>query len=241
MIGPLFNQELLLGSRRTRDHVFRWIYASWLVFQVMGLAALVGMGLLARPFDERQMFTPMVCRRFAEVFIQQHMVLLLLATPVFVAGALTDEKTRGTLQYLLTTDLTSGQVILGKLCGRVIQVLSLALAGLPLLCFLGALGGVELTLILGLVLVTLFVVTGVAAATLLAAVWSRQTRDAVLGLFLALLLVYHVYRDGDWSFLRSRQVQLVAAITAVLAFSGFVSGIATDDAVQLGLRLTGGR
>lgn len=186
MIGPLFNQEMLLASRRTRDHVFRWIYAGWLVLQVTSLAVLVLMGAFARPWGEREMFTPLVCRRFAEVFVQQHMVLLLLATPVFVAGSLTDEKTRGTLQYLLTTDLTSGQIILGKLTGRILQVLSLALVGLPLLCFLGALGGVELTLLVGLALVTLFVVVGVAAATLLAAVWSRQTRDAVLGLFLAM-------------------------------------------------------
>lgn len=67
------------------------------------------------------------------------------------------------------------------------------------------------------------------------------TVNNLLGLFLALLLVYHLYRDGDWSFLRSRQVQLVAAITAVLAFSGFVSGIDAADAIDLGLRLTGGQ
>ena len=49
----------------------------------------------------------------------------------------------------------------------------------------------------------------------------------MLGLFLALLLVYQLYRDGDWSFLKSRQVQLVLAVTVVLVFSAFVSGI--DD------------
>ncbi len=67
------------------------------------------------------------------------------------------------------------------------------------------------------------------------------TVNNVLGLFLALLLVYHVYRDGDWSFLRSRQLQLVALITAVLAFSAFVSGLDAADAIDLGLRLTGGQ
>ncbi len=83
---------------------------------------------------------------------------------------------------------------------------------------------------------------GVAGiASLITAGSGLITVNNMLGLFLALLLVYHVYRDGDWSFLRNRQVQLVAAITAVLAFSGFVSEIAAGDAIQLGVRLSGGQ
>jgi O-antigen ligase len=67
------------------------------------------------------------------------------------------------------------------------------------------------------------------------------TVNNVLGLFLALMVVYHVYRDGDWSFLRNRQVQLVAAITAVLVFSGLISGLDPAEQIDLGLRLTGGQ
>lgn len=68
-----------------------------------------------------------------------------------------------------------------------------------------------------------------------------MTVNNVLGLVLALLLVYQVYRDSDWSFLKNRQVQLVGLLTAVLAFSAFVSGIDAADAIDLGLRLTGGQ
>ena len=34
MIGPIFQQELILGGRRNRLHLFRWIYAGWLIVQV---------------------------------------------------------------------------------------------------------------------------------------------------------------------------------------------------------------
>lgn len=67
------------------------------------------------------------------------------------------------------------------------------------------------------------------------------TVNNILGLFLALLIVYHVYRDNDWSFLRNRQLQLVGLITLALAFSAFVSGIDSADAVDLGLRATSGQ
>ena len=37
MIGPILHQELLLGSRRNKLHVLRWIYAGWLILQVLFL------------------------------------------------------------------------------------------------------------------------------------------------------------------------------------------------------------
>ncbi|HSQ00938.1 MAG TPA: O-antigen ligase family protein [Candidatus Dormibacteraeota bacterium] len=67
------------------------------------------------------------------------------------------------------------------------------------------------------------------------------TINNILGLFLALLLAYQIFRDNDWSFLHNRQLQLIALITLALAFAGFVSGIDTADAVNLGLRATSGQ
>ncbi len=177
MVGPLFYHEMLLGSRRSRDYIFRWIYAGWLILQV-GWCAMLYLGEVRTPA-----YTPHVCHYFLEIFVPQHFILLALVTPAFVASAITEEKTRGTLQYLLTTDLAPIHIITGKLLGRIIQVCVLALAGLPLFAFLGAIGGVEPALLLGLPIVTVYVACGVASATFLAAVWTRQTRDAVLALY----------------------------------------------------------
>lgn len=67
------------------------------------------------------------------------------------------------------------------------------------------------------------------------------TLNNLLGLFLSLLLVYHVYRDGDWSFLKNRQVQFVVLATFILTFSALISGIDPAEQIDLGLRLTGGQ
>jgi O-antigen ligase len=64
------------------------------------------------------------------------------------------------------------------------------------------------------------------------------TVNNMLGIFLALLLAYHLYRDGDWSFLKSRQLQLVLLITLALTFSGLISGIDQAEQAALGLRAT---
>src|SRR5947209_16670182 len=111
MVGPVLHQELLLGSRRNRLHVLRWVYAGWLVLQVFYLF-LQFQGeeysrAMARRFGggggpvNRASAPEVVGARFAEAFVAQQLILLVLVTPPFVAGAITDEKRRGTLQHLL--------------------------------------------------------------------------------------------------------------------------------------------
>lgn len=65
------------------------------------------------------------------------------------------------------------------------------------------------------------------------------TVNNVLGIFLLLVLVYHVYRDSDWGFLYNRQVQLVALITLVLVASGAWNAVDYREQAELGLRIRG--
>src|SRR5262245_35899422 len=133
MVGAVLHQEWLLGSRRHRLYVLRWLYAAWLI-------ALVFYGFIRYENEENQRrhvrwvntnmsssvaqssAPEVIGQWFAETFVAQQMILLVLVTPAFVAGAVTDEKRRGTLQYLLTADLEARHIVLGKLLARVAQV-----------------------------------------------------------------------------------------------------------------------
>jgi ABC-type transport system involved in multi-copper enzyme maturation permease subunit len=181
MVGPVLHHEMMLGSRRSRAYIFRWIYAGWLILQVGWFLLQYGMTNLVT--DENTYATAVVSAWFVQIFVIQQLIFMLLATPVLTSGAITDEKTRGTLQYLMTTDLQSWHIVVGKLLGRVFQVAMLALAGLPLFCFLGAFAGMEPWTLFGVFLVTIVPLLALGSASLLASVWSRQTRDAVLGLY----------------------------------------------------------
>jgi ABC-type transport system involved in multi-copper enzyme maturation permease subunit len=183
MLGPVFHQEMLLGGRRGRIHVFRWLYAGWLLILALGILYFVLLqGIVWRRGPANFLDLGDGARLFLSFAVPQHFLLLALATPVLVAGAITDEKSRGTLQYLLTADLLPGEIILGKLLGRCWQVFVLLLPGLPLVCFLGAFAGIDLGGLVALALASSVFLFAVAAAALLASVWSRHTRDAVLGL-----------------------------------------------------------
>jgi ABC-type transport system involved in multi-copper enzyme maturation permease subunit len=198
MVGPVLHQELLLGGRRNRLHVIRWVYAGWLVIQLLYFYLLFLSEESSRAWMKAMAGGPMVIRqasapevvggRFTEVFVRQQMLLLALLTPAFVAGAVTDEKRRGTLQYLLLTDLDARHIVLGKLLGRAAQVALVLLAGLPLFALLAGFGGVEPWPLLASVLVLAMPLIGLAAGTLLASALCRQTREAVLTLYVVGLI-----------------------------------------------------
>jgi ABC-type transport system involved in multi-copper enzyme maturation permease subunit len=190
MVGPVLHHELMLGSRRSRQYIFRWIYAGWLILQVLYFYAYYGMSRIVPTSATPEYATPVVAGWFVETFVVQQLILLVLITPVLTAGAVTDEKTRGTLQYLLTTDLLSWHIVLGKLLGRLSQVAILALTGLPLFCFLGTFAGVQPLALLSMAAVTVLPLLALGSASILASVWCRQTRDAVLGLYAAAALLF---------------------------------------------------
>jgi ABC-type transport system involved in multi-copper enzyme maturation permease subunit len=195
MLGPVLRQEMLLGGRRNRLHVLRWVYASWLVV-VLITYFLVFVNeeftlATARRFaghsaDRHASAPEVVGARFASFFVWQQALFVFLAVPVFAGGAVIDEKREGTLQYLLLSELESRHIVLGKLLGRVGQVLLWLLAGLPLFAFLAGFGGVEPVTMLFLGLGLLMPVFGVAALSLLASVWCKETRDAVVAVYVAL-------------------------------------------------------
>lgn len=193
MVGAVLHQEWLLGSRRNRLYLFRWVYAGWLIF-------LVGYGYVTLKEEDtsrlarrnvsntsfyfaRTSMPEVVGQWFAETFVAQQMILLALATPAFVAGAVTDEKRRGTLYQLLTTELESRHIVLGKLLGRVAAVALVAVAGLPLFALLAGFGGVQPLTILAVAVALAGPLFALASAALLASVCCRQTRDAVLALY----------------------------------------------------------
>jgi ABC-type transport system involved in multi-copper enzyme maturation permease subunit len=191
MIGPVLHQELLLGSRRNKLHILRWIYAGWLVVYLVSMFLYFLMADTARCMElrmaGREAFSasaPLVVGCwFADSFVTQQLILLMVITPPFVAGAVTDEKRRGTLQYLLLTDMESRHIILGKLVGRVALLGLVMLTGLPLFAVCAGFGGIDFVPVVVTGAALVMPIVGLASATLLASVWCRQTRDAVLAVY----------------------------------------------------------
>src|SRR5262249_54855100 len=86
-------------------------------------------------------------RFFAACLLMQFAAVLLL-TPIYAAGAIAEEKERRTLEFLLATDLSGREIVLGKFISRVANLALLVATTLPILGLTQLWGGVDPTLVL---------------------------------------------------------------------------------------------
>ncbi len=215
MLAAVFQHEMLLAARRRRDHFLRWVYAALLLTLVPALTPLGNPGPHGAAYV--QAFTD---------FLNLHLACLLLLTPALAAGAITDEKTSGTLIGLLTSNLRPAEIVLGKTAARATQAFAVALAGLPLAAFFGTLGSGAPWFAPALLAVSAVVVVAVASVSLLASVWCRRTRDAVLVTYLALAAGFGLALALRWT----RWAWLAADLDPWRA-------MALDDPPEIGRRL----
>ncbi len=119
-------------------------------------------------------------QEFALVLLLVQAAIVVLVTPLFVAGAIVEETERKTLEFLLATDLAPREIILGKIWPRLLLVFGVVLAGFPVLAILQVWGGVDflfVALASIAVAATTWAVAGVSAAS---AVGARTLRQAMI-------------------------------------------------------------
>src|SRR2546427_357840 len=81
---------------------------------------------------------------------------------VCAAGAIAEEKDRRTLDYLLASDLSNAEIVFGKLLSRLAYLALIMLTGLPFLSLLQLLGGVDPSLVVVGLVVTLMTMLSLA-------------------------------------------------------------------------------
>jgi ABC-type transport system involved in multi-copper enzyme maturation permease subunit len=176
-------------ARRSRLWMLRSLYALVLLAGLFvvclnwfGLAGMTGVQTL-HP-NEQARFAASVFQTFLVV---QYLVVLLL-TPALTAGALAEERERGTLPLLLATQLEGSHIVLGKLLSRVGQLVLLLLAGLPVLALLQLLGGVDPALLVAGFVITLLTLVSTASVSLFCSASAGRTHDAVFATYASLVI-----------------------------------------------------
>jgi ABC-type transport system involved in multi-copper enzyme maturation permease subunit len=190
LLGPVFFYDLVRAARGGRSVILRCAYLAILLatlFLLYWQSFGTGNGGL---WD---VWTAAAIQRskladFTAAFFWQFMTVqfaaVVVLTPAVTAGAIADEKERKTLDYLLTTDLNSQEIVLGKLASRLAYLLLLVLTGLPVLGILTFLGGVDPNLMLAGFLATGMTLLGLAGLSMFNSVYCRKPRTAILVTYL---------------------------------------------------------
>jgi ABC-type transport system involved in multi-copper enzyme maturation permease subunit len=147
------------------------------------------------------------------------LTLVLIFSPAVLAGSLAGEKERGAMGLLLTTRVSSREIVIGRLVGKLSQVAMLGLTFLPVIIWIASLAGFRARAFGTLLLLPVTVAFGAGGIAVAASALSRRGRDALLVVYLldALFLC---------SPLLSRALPgtpLVSAVEFLSPFAGLVS------------------
>lgn len=109
---------------------------------------------------------------------------------ILLSSAIGEEIRKGTLSALLTTPVTSFQIVIGKLLSRMLQVLVLLAMSLPALAILRLLGGVPWEYVLAGGCITLTTTLFVGALSLWLSTYYRYGSQAISAAVLLILVLF---------------------------------------------------
>jgi ABC-type transport system involved in multi-copper enzyme maturation permease subunit len=118
-------------------------------------------------------------------FLYVEFVLVTVLTPAYVAGAIADEKDRKTLEFILATDLRDREIVLSKLVARLLNMLMVILAAVPILSFTQFFGGIEPDLLLASIIALVVTTISLGCLGILNSVYTKKSRDAIVMTYLA--------------------------------------------------------
>jgi ABC-type transport system involved in multi-copper enzyme maturation permease subunit len=187
LFGPVFQKEVRVAGRHRATYAAR-LLVPLILTGVVG-AAYAGMTQDLRAYSGAQRLQRLqsLAPAMAMVMAWAQFGLLLFIAPVLTSSAICDERRARTLPALLTTPLTSAQIVGGKMAGRLVQVVILALVGAPLLLGIRVYGGLEARVIVATTAVTLSASLLGAALGLMFSIWHRRAAPAAIYAILSMV------------------------------------------------------
>ncbi len=136
-------------------------------------------GVFSR-FDSTELFM---------VFLAANLGLLIFATPVVTAAAITDEKERNTFEQLFVTLLTPFDIMAGKLLSALAMVLLIIFITMPVTAICALSGGISVQLLIktyGIILLAVFTYSLMGLAL---SAWCRQSFAAIILTYVGIIVL----------------------------------------------------
>lgn len=178
LTGPIFDKELRVSSRRRRNYVLRFSYLALLtIFLVLFWVETVPSGRSGLYQSSRMAEAGKLIIVFIVWF--QFIATQILAC-IMLSTSISDEIYHKTLGLLMTTPISSFQVVIGKLLSKLLQLLLLMAISLPLLAIVRVFGGVPWGYIVSGLCVTLTAVLFVGSVSLFYSIFSQRAYVVII-------------------------------------------------------------
>ena len=190
LTGPIFEKELRVSSRRSRNYVLRSLY----LFFLMILLGLVWTQVFER--GGSALYTASRMAEAGKTVIMYTVWFQFCVTQVFavimLSTSISDEIHNRTLGLLMTTPINSFQIVMGKLLSKLLQLILLLAISLPLLAIVRVFGGVPWGYVVSSLCITLTTVISFGSLSLLFSIFTRRAYIVIIVTFIALFLILAV-------------------------------------------------
>jgi ABC-type transport system involved in multi-copper enzyme maturation permease subunit len=189
LAGPIFEKELRVSSRRRRNFVLRVIYVLAVAAFVYGAwsatsqGSATGGGYQISRMSEagKQIVMTMTWLQF---IVAQFLAAVMLST------AISEEIRQRTLAALLSTPITSLQIVLGKLFSKLLQILLLLAISLPVFAVVRVLGGVPWGFVLAATCVTMAASIFAGSVSLLLSIYTQKPSTVIARVLMVTAVLY---------------------------------------------------
>ncbi|MEO1512072.1 MAG: ABC transporter permease subunit, partial [Planctomycetota bacterium] len=180
-LNPIAVRLVQNGSRRRKHFYVRAAYLALLI-----IVLLWSLLLSAGGAPSYRVLAAGGASSFTVIAYLQ-IALICILSPVFMASAIAQEANPKTWDILLTTPLSPGQIVLGNLFGRLLFILALLFASLPLFALTQYFGGVPGRAILSSYLVAACAATLVGSIAVALSVSRLVGRRAVFAFYISVV------------------------------------------------------
>lgn len=182
LTGPIFSKELRVSSRRRRNYVLRFVYMTLLtIFLTMVWLEEVryrGSSVYSISRMAKAGQTIIAFIAWLQFCITQ------LAAVIMLSNSISDEIYNRTLGLLMTTPITSFQIVMGKLLSKLLQLILLLAISLPLLAVVRVFGGVPLGYVISSLCITLTTIILVGSVSLFFSIFTRRPYRVIIIAFI---------------------------------------------------------
>ena len=183
-IGPVFAREVTIAPRRDWTYILRSIYVGVLILLIVTAWLVIsGTQLITDPGDFAR-FGTMLFQFLSPV----QLVLAIFFAATLAAGAVGQEKERGTLLLLLMTRMTNRELVLGKLLASLLNIIMMLAVSIPVFMAIAMLGGISYYQIVRVLIVTLFCMLVCGSLGSCIALWRDKTFQAIATTILLIVL-----------------------------------------------------
>ena len=188
LTGPFLDKELRVSSRHRRNYLLRTAYITLLLFFVAITWFNVVQGRSNITFQKSRMAE--AGKTIVMTIVSFQFIAAQLVAIIMFCNSISDEIYHRTLSVLLTTPVTSFQIVAGKLLSKLFQIIQLLAISLPLLAIIRIFGGVSWYYILLSMCITLTAVIFSGSVSMFFSVLFKKAYVVIIITVLFLGIIY---------------------------------------------------